>query len=173
MAEDPRGLLQAAIRLHQERELAPAAAFYQRLLRLAPADPNALHLFGLVRHQQGTAYIRRAVELVPDQPVLRNNLGDALRRAGEPQAAIEQLQAALALRPDYAGAHLNLCSAYGAVRRYEAALHHGREAVRLAPELAEAHYTLDLALFDQLRLEEAATAFRDALQHRPDYPAAP
>ena len=72
------------------------------------------------------AYIRRAVEVVPNNPVLRNNLGDALRRAGEPQAAIEQLQAALTLRPDYAGAHLNLGAAYGEIRAYEAVLRHAR-----------------------------------------------
>lgn len=174
---DPRALLQAAVKFHQAGELARAAQLYERVLRLSPADPNALHLFGLVRHQQGAhaegaAHIRRAVDLVPDNPVLRSNLGDALRRAGEPLAAIEQLRAALALRPDHAGVHLNLGAAYGDIQAHEAALRHAGEAVRLAPELAEAHYNLGRALFDQLRLEGAVVAFREALRRRPDYPVA-
>ena len=174
---DPQVLLQAATRFHRAGELVRAAKLYEQVLRLSPADPNALHLLGLVRHQQGAhtegaAYIRRAVEVVPNNPVLRSNLGDALRRAGEPQAAIEQLQVALTLRPDYAGAHLNLGAAYGEILAYEVALRHAEEAVRLAPDLAEAHYNLGRALFDQLRLEEAVGAFREALRRRPDYPAA-
>ena len=82
-----QALLQNAISLHRNGELERAAAIYARVLQSAPTDANVLHLCGLVRHQlgahaEGAAHIQRAVDLVPDQPVLGNNLGDALRMAG-------------------------------------------------------------------------------------------
>lgn len=172
-----QALLQNAISLHRNGELERAAAIYQRVLQSAPADANVLHLYGLVRHQlgahaEGAAHIQRAVDLVPDQPVLRNNLGDALRMAGDPHGAIVQLRAALALRPDYAGAHLNLCACFSAVKQHDAALQHGREAVRLAPEQTQAHFNLGLAQLDAVLLEDAATSFREVLRRDPDHPGA-
>jgi predicted O-linked N-acetylglucosamine transferase (SPINDLY family) len=177
MTITPQALLQDAMRLHRQGDLASAAQLYGKVLEATPADANALHLYGLVRHQQGAhaegaAFIRRAVDLVPDQPVLRNNLGDALRMAGDPGAAVEQCQAALALRPGYAGAHINLCAAHGMLRNYDAALQHGREAVRLAPTAAQAHYNLAQALLDAMRLDQAADEFREVLRLDPDHPAA-
>lgn len=162
-------LLQAATSSHGAGELARAAKLYEQVLRLSPADPNALHLLGLVRHQQGAhtegaAYIRRAVEIVPNNPVLRNNLGDALRRAGKPLEGppSNSYRRLAPCAPITAGAHLNLGAAYGEIGAYEAALRHAEEAVRLAPDLAEAHYNLGRASFDQLRLDAAVGAFREA-----------
>ncbi len=177
MTITPQALLQDAMRLHREGDLVGAAQLYGKVLQATPADANALHLYGLVRHQQGAhaegaRYIRKAVDLVPDQPVLRNNLGDALRMAGDPGAAIEQCQAALTLRPGYAGAHVNLCAAHGMLRNYDAAMAHGREAVRLAPTAAQAHYNLAQALLDAMRLEQAAAAFREVLRLDPEHAAA-
>ncbi len=173
----PQVWLQDAIRLHRGGELERAAGLYERVIKAAPDNANALHLFGLVRHQlgahaEGARYIRRAVDLVPDQPVLRNNLGDALRMAGEPRAAIEQLLTALSLRPDYAGAHLNLCAAFSAIKDFDAALRHGETAVRLAPDHAEAHFNLGLARLDAVALEDAAASFREVLRRDPEHPGA-
>jgi predicted O-linked N-acetylglucosamine transferase (SPINDLY family) len=177
MTTAPQALLQDAMRFHRQGDLVGAAQLYGKVLEATPADANALHLYGLVRHQQGAhaegaTYIRRAVDLVPDQPMLRNNLGDALRMAGDPGAAVEQCQLALTLRPDYAGAHINLCAAHGMLRNYDAALQHGREAVRLAPTAAQAHYNLAQALLDAMRLEDAAAAFREVLRLDPEHAAA-
>ena len=79
-----RELLTRATGHHRAGELDAAKALYRAILAQQPDNADALHLFGLVCHQLGdhqtaVQYIRRAVEQVPDQPVLRNNLGDALK----------------------------------------------------------------------------------------------
>ena len=73
MASLPQQLLKTAIEHHRNGELHEAKTLYLEVLSTQPAHPDALHLYGLACHQQGdhnTAikYIRKAVELVPDQP---------------------------------------------------------------------------------------------------------
>jgi predicted O-linked N-acetylglucosamine transferase (SPINDLY family) len=162
---------------HRAGELEAAKSRYLEILKQSPAHADALHLFGLACHQQGdhqTAahYIRQAVELVPDQPVLRNNLGDALRKSGDLAGAILHLRQALALRAEYAGAHQNLGSVLAETGDHEAALFHSREAARLAAESPEAWFNLGLLLLDHVRLEESIQSFRKALSLRPVYRAA-
>jgi len=165
------------MQFHQRGELQQARDLYAKVLKSAARHPDALHLYGLVCHQQGDhktaiSYIRQAVELVPDQPVLRNNLGDALRRAGEFEEALVQLQIALGLQPDYAGAHQNLGSVHTSMGNHDAALKHAREAVHIDAGSAEAWFDLGLILLNHILLAESADAFRKALVLRPVYPLA-
>jgi predicted O-linked N-acetylglucosamine transferase (SPINDLY family) len=166
--------IQQAMRKHQAGELEGAKTLYLKILELQPANPDALHLYGLACHQQGdhqtaVRYIRQAVELVSNQPVLRNNLGNALRKSGDFRGAVEQLKRALELRPAYAGAHLNLSLAFAGLKDHEASLVHGREAVRLDPQRAEAWLNLAVYLRDHMLFDEAMQAYRNALALRPKY----
>ena len=109
---------------------------------------------------------------MPEQPVLRNNLGDALHKAGRPDEAIAQLQKALQLRPDYAGAHQNLGSIYLGTKQYDLAMLHCQRAVELDSKRPEAWYNLGLCFLEQVSLGASADAFRRALALKPGYQAA-
>lgn len=167
-------MIKQAMRQHQAGEIDEAKALYLKALELQPANPDALHLCGLVCHQLGDYksaihYIRQAVDHVPEQPVLRNNLGNALRKAGDFKGAIDQLQRALELRPGYAGAHLNLSLAFTGLNDHDAALKHGREAVRLDPQQAEAWFNLGIYFHDHMMSSDSLRAYRTALAIRPGY----
>ncbi|HMM67372.1 MAG TPA: tetratricopeptide repeat protein [Dokdonella sp.] len=170
-------LMGRAVQHHRAGELDAAKRLYAEILESRPGHADALHLFGLACHQQGdhrtaVEYIRQAVAQVPDQPVLRNNLGDALHKAGDPARAIEQLKVAIALRPDYAGAHMNLGAVHAESGDHEAALRHSREATRLDPQWAEAWFNLGMLQLDHVMLEESIQSFRQALALRPAYRSA-
>ncbi|MBE0475148.1 tetratricopeptide repeat protein, partial [Rhodoferax sp.] len=47
------GALQAAVQYHQNGQLAQAQALYRQILQANPNHPDALHLLGLIEHQQG------------------------------------------------------------------------------------------------------------------------
>jgi len=176
-ANSAQELIKKAMQLHQGGALQQAGELYQQVLASFPKHPDALHLFGLICHQQGdhaTAadYIRRAVTQVPQQAVLRNNLGDALTKAGDAEGAISQFKIALELRPDYAGAHQNLASVYLSTGRHDAALEHARQAVNLNEDHAGAWFNLGLCLLDHVMLEDSADAFRRVLALQPNHSAA-
>ncbi|HET9033968.1 MAG TPA: tetratricopeptide repeat protein [Dokdonella sp.] len=166
-----------AMQLHRAGQLDAAKTLYFEILQRQPGNADALHLFGLVCHQQGdhetaVRYISQAVEQVPAQPVLRNNLGDAMHKAGDLAGAIEQLRHAVALRADYAGAHMNLGAVLAESGDHDEAMRHSLEATRLDPQRAEAWFNLGLLQLDHVLLVESVASLRKALALRPDYSAA-
>jgi len=68
----------------------------------------------LLKKQRADALssFQRAVELKPDWPAARNNLGFAYGLLGKWKEAIDAHSEAIRLKPDYAGAHFNLGVAY-------------------------------------------------------------
>ena len=56
------GTLQMAIGQHQCGRLTLAKTLYQQILQADPAHADALHLLGLIEHQQGNS--ARAIELI-------------------------------------------------------------------------------------------------------------
>jgi len=79
-AADPRVLAEAGKRLLESQKFDEAAQTYQRLIRLAPADADAHHMLALSLIRGGKAQLAReplarAVELAPEVPLYRLNLG--------------------------------------------------------------------------------------------------
>jgi len=160
---------------HQQAgRLDEAAAVYEAVLTQHHDHPDALHLLGLARRQQGdypaaVRLISRAIELVPGQPVLHNNLGDALRQAGKLEDATTNFRMALELNPDYAGAHLNLTLVHIDLGNFTAALEHARAAVRLSPDLPKAWYHLGWVLQEHMDQDGALEAFETAIRLDPGH----
>lgn len=133
-------ILQRAIALHQEGNLAQAQPLYREVLAAVPDHADALHLLGVLSHQLGQtpaaeALIRRALAVQPQAPAYQNSLGNVLRaqfRAAEAEACY-------------------------------------RTALRLQPNAPELHHHLGLALKDQGRLQDAEASFRQAIRLRKDF----
>ncbi len=169
--------IREAMELQRQGDLAGAKARYTEILAGSPENPDALQLSGLASMQLGKVddavlLIQKAVDLVPDHPVLRNNLGLAMHKAGTLVAAAGQLQKALELQEDYAGAHMNLAAVYADLGDRESALQHALESVELDPKRAEAWFNLGLFLLDRVELPQAIEAFNRALLNRTRYATA-
>ncbi|MDB4950084.1 MAG: hypothetical protein JWM27_2733 [Gemmatimonadetes bacterium] len=96
--------------LTEDLALAPAHAMLG-MLALAQRDTAA-----------GFAEYRQAVELAPEDPVLRVRFGDALTGAGRAAEAVEHLRRAVALEPAYAAGYESLGRALAASGERAAAL---------------------------------------------------
>lgn len=132
-------LLADARRLHAAGELAAAAACYDLLLARDPEDPEALHLSGVLRHQQG-----------------------------DHEGAIRTIRRALAHQPAMAPAWQNLVLPLLASEQFDEAVAAGREAIRLAPDKPGIWTNGILALIRAGRLDEAAFAAEAALAIAPE-----
>ncbi|CAB3786998.1 Cell division coordinator CpoB [Paraburkholderia caffeinitolerans] len=162
---------------HRDGRLDDAERGYRATLAADPVHVDALHMLGVLRHQQGqhaeaADLVRRAVSLRPDDAALQLNLGNALKALGELEGAIERFRNALTLAPAFALAHYNLGNAYAAVGRHEDAMYAFGHAVRLQPGDASSHNNLGNALHALGRHAEAAEAFRRALKIRPGHAGA-
>jgi protein O-GlcNAc transferase len=145
-----------------------------RLVERAPRYAAGHALLGAI-HQQcrdwasAVACHREAAALAPDDPAILNNLGLALREAGEPAASAEALREAVRLRPDYAIALNNLGLALLALDDVDGALEAFRGAVRSKPDYARARHNLGNALRRAGDRPAGLAELREALRLDPLY----
>src|SRR6266699_6454665 len=86
-SRDAAQMLERAIAIHQQGNIAAAENLYLQILRTQPDHFDALHCLGIIRLQQGN--IEAAIELIsaalrqsPDSAEAHNHLGAALKDGG-------------------------------------------------------------------------------------------
>ncbi len=169
--------LNAAVNHHMAGHADAAADGYARVLAAEPAQPDALHLSGVLSAQTGdiAAAIRsisRAVRVRPAAASPWGHLGAALRAAEMPERAEPVLRRALALDPaqgdalEAQGASLHALAHYAEARRWL------DRAARLRPGHAETLLNLGTVLRDLRRFDEAEACFDAVLARNPASPEA-
>lgn len=173
---DIAATLRTASEQHRAGQLDIAEALYRKVLEVAPDDPDALHLLGVIAYQRGdaqqaVALISRALRLTPHAAEAHANLGNAYQALGQAEVAAASCRRAIALRPDFAAAHAGLARALNDLHEPTAALDAARRAAELDPTLADAPVQMAAALSALERPVEAGTAYQQALRLNPDQPA--
>jgi tetratricopeptide (TPR) repeat protein len=167
-------LLSAAVVKHQAGELLTAAQLYQQILAREETNPDALHLLGVLRHQQGdhgraVELIARAVALQPNVAAFHANLAEAYRAQGHLERAAGSCRMALRLWPDYPEAHCNLGVVLQGLGRHAEAAVEFRRALELRPDFAAAHNNLGITLRELREGDEALAHFRRAVELEPNF----
>jgi tetratricopeptide (TPR) repeat protein len=170
-------VLTAAVALHESGRLGAAARLYRQVLARERQNAEALHLLGVLHHQQGdhagaVERIGGAVALRPNVPAFHANLAEAYRALGQAERAAGCCRTALRLCPDYPEALCNLGLALQRLGRHAEAAGHFRRAVALRPNFAGAHSNLGIALRELRQPDEALAYFRRAVELAPDFAAA-
>jgi lipoprotein NlpI len=176
-SESVRGRLTEARAHHRAGRLSAAALIYDAILRIDPAQPDALHLLGLVELQSGRAQTARAliaksVLLRPDYAPARNHLGNAVLALGDRAAALACYTDAIGLDPKYADAYFNRGNTLLDAQQHDAAIADYGRAIELDPQMAPAHLNLGIALAVLGRCEEALGRFDRAIALQPANPEA-
>ena len=167
-------VLRAAIEKHQTGQLGVAAQLYQGLLAREPDHAEALHLLGVLNHQQGqnsraVELIGRAVALRPNAHVFQANLAEAYRALGDFERAAGCCRAALQIWPDYPEALSNLGAALQGLGQQAEAVERLRRAVELRPNFVVAHNNLGISLRATGQVDEALSHFRRAVELEPAF----
>jgi tetratricopeptide (TPR) repeat protein len=167
-------VLRTAFALHQSGQLAQAGQLYETILASDAANPEVLHLLGVLHHQQGdharaVELIGRAVALQPNNPAFHANLAEAYRALGQFDRAAGCSRVALTLQPDYPEALGNLGLALQGMGRRDEALDQFRKALSLRPDFPVAHNSLGTVLRELGQIDEALAHFRRAVELDPAY----
>jgi predicted TPR repeat methyltransferase len=131
--------LRMAVELQRSRQFDAAETLYQRILQVAPRQPDALHLLGMLHHQtgrsdEGIALIEQAIAIEPGFADYHNNLGNIHASKGRVSQATQAYERALELAPQDADLHNNLGALYKHARRFDAARACYERAIALDPE---------------------------------------
>jgi protein O-GlcNAc transferase len=170
-------LLEAAVGHYARDELARAGELCEEALRLDPQEPEALHLLGVVRLQQGRGadalrLISQAIERDPAVGEFHMNLARALTAPGRGDEAIAALRQAIKLEPGLAGAHLLLAATLEQRGDIEQARPHFQKAVDLEPANPAARHRLGLSFAQAGRFPEAAAHLKEAISLAPKFATA-
>jgi tetratricopeptide (TPR) repeat protein len=165
-------VLTSAIELHQTGQLRSAGQLYRQVLAREQQNADALHLLGVLHHQQGdhsyaVELISKAIALRPTVPAFHANLAEAYRAQGQFLRAVGCCRTALCLWPDYPEALCNLGLALQGLGRPDDAIEQFQHALQLRPDFAAGHNGLGTALREKGQLDEALDHFRHAVKNDP------
>jgi len=169
--------LDAAVNHHMAGRTDAAERHYRLILGVDPAQPDALHLYGVLHAQRGApaaavASVARSVRLRPMAAQPWAHLGGALKAADRLEEAEDALRRALALDPALADGMEALGATLHGLARYPQARAWLARALALRPGHAETLLNLGTVLRDQRRFAEAETCFDAVLARQPAHSGA-
>lgn len=137
------GLLRQGHEAIRARSPETAEARFNEVLKIAKDSVPALQGLAIVCHARGDYaraghFLKRAIEIDPENPHSHNNLGIVLQTQGQFRAALVCFETATKLRPDFAEAHCNtgkIWQILGDLERAAASFHH---TLKLSPGHPEA-----------------------------------
>jgi protein O-mannosyl-transferase len=103
----------------------------------------------------------------PNDPLIRNDFGNALLQRRQIPQAMAQFDEALRICPTYAEAHNNLGIALSKTAKLPEAISHYREALKYRPNFPEAHHNFGTALADSGQTQEAIDELATAMRLKP------
>lgn len=160
--------LEQALTTHRTGHLQEAVAAYRDVLREDPLQPAALHCLGIALGQlrefeQALTVLAKAIELSPEDPLIRVHHGNAMWGLRHAEEALSSYDQAISLDPLTADAHSNRGKVLNELGRPELALDSLDRALALAPRNADACNTRGCALAALGRDVEALDSYDQAL----------
>jgi predicted O-linked N-acetylglucosamine transferase (SPINDLY family) len=153
-------------------DFARAEGYARAARALAPDDPDALHLHGVVLWRLGRAaeaapLLQRAAAAAPGSAEARKNLGIVLFELHRIDEAIVCFREATRLLPQMAAAHYHLATALREKGEIDAAIAVLQRVLALIPDLREAANDLAAALKERGRIPEAVAIFQAIAARHP------
>jgi tetratricopeptide (TPR) repeat protein len=138
-----------------------------------PAQVNlATVLTHLKQYEEAIQLHDQILRRNPNNPIVWNVRGLALRALGRFKEAAESADRAIGLEPTNAEFQFNRAESYGMLNRFDSALTSVTEALRLRPDWPEAHQVRGAILHQLTRYEEALACHDHALGLSPNLVAA-
>ncbi len=167
-------LMQSAIGHFRVGSLDAARTLVERVLRIEPKHPDALHVLGLFwcargDSKKGIQLIRRAIAYAPGFSDALTNLGFALHSLGRDEEALASFDKALAITPESIAAWNNRGNTLQVLGRFEEALACFDRALAIRPGHPPSLNNRGNALRSIGRFEEALAAFESAVASQPDF----
>jgi len=164
-------LMEQAIALQQNHRHADAEKIYRRIIDEVPDQPDALHYWGLLKHQTGDSLeavrlMKISIEKGVANPNYFYNLGCVLEQQGNLVEAASYVHKALELIPTHAMAWNNLGGIYERLNQTFKASDCYRRAYSLEPTRRQFNLNLARILRTSGELSEAIGLYEaDALAH--------
>ncbi|TAN06523.1 MAG: sulfotransferase family protein [Rhodanobacteraceae bacterium] len=165
-------LLARARREWEAHQFEAAKQSLASALALAPDDPRAVRMLGMVARSQGdyakaVEYFQKVLGVWPEDPFLRIELGLSLASLDEVEAATSHFRCACELAPDSASAWFNLGETLWRQARGKEAVAALQRTLELEPAHVEARLSLARAQAGLGHFEKAVAEWREVVRRDP------
>jgi len=156
---------------HKAGELALAEAAYKEVLRIIPTQPDALHMLGVAAFQQdrfeeAERLLAMAIPRIPKPALAYYNYGNALRKLGRFDDAINALIKAFELDSSNTSCLEQLGNLYKELNEYSKAHEYYDQLLTLDPTNAIGRSNKAIALLTEGRLAEAWELYESRLDQK-------
>lgn len=139
--------MQRAIEEFNASNLSGSQAIAEQIVRRDPQCHQAWNLLGAIElgrenNEAAVTHFERAIAVRPRDAAYLSNCGEAFRRAGRPDDAVEYCRAAIEADPKHAPAHHNLSLALSAMGAIEDAYIALKNALAVRPDFTAARSSL-------------------------------
>jgi len=168
LGPDPQDI-NSLLSLFAERRYTEMEIIAQSLTVSFPHHGIGWKALGVVFKQTGRIAdaiepMQKAVELLPRDFEVHNNLGLALKDMGRLDESVVSYRRALEIKPDYAESHSNLGLTLQVLGRLNEAEMSFRRALEIKPDYTEALNNIALLFYEQGRFMEALNIIKQSLQ---------
>ena len=151
-----------------------AELYLRQALRLAPKNPHALRLMGVLSAQRrdleaAIDYFNKSLIELPSNGVVHSNLGNVLSELKRHEEALEHHDKAIKLKPDYAEAWSNAGITFSMIGLFDKALICYDNALGIDSRFVEALYHKSNTFIALRRFGEAIACLDGALEVEPNY----
>jgi Tfp pilus assembly protein PilF len=167
-------LFDRAVMLHQDGLATEAERLCLQILEARKGHFGALHLLGVIRHQQGRNdealdALSAALKTQSKSASARSNRGLVFMALGRHKEALADFDRALAANPAYVEVLHNRGNVLHYLDRHEEAIASFDKALALRPGYVDSHYNRGIVLHVLNRHAEAVDSYQRALALRPDH----
>jgi len=167
-------ILAQALKVHQAGQFHEASVLYERVLKFAPKNAEALHLSGLIAHQQGSVdkaikRIKHAVRLRPSSTTFLTNLCAVLMASNRREEAKKYHKKIVALNPVNHEAWFGLGNIHQQFAEFDEAIIAYKKVIQILPGHVGAHHNLGAAYHAQGKQIRAVKCFQAALKRKPEF----
>jgi Tfp pilus assembly protein PilF len=145
------------------------------LLSENPDQVQAIAMLGLIKlNNEGPfdaaeVYLKKAIQLSPEDPSCHNNYGTLKWRQGNYETAKEHFIKAIQLRPDYYTAYINLANTERELGSLSNCANAYRAAIQIRPDKSKVRFNLGVILSESGNWYEALESLNQAIAVNPDY----
>jgi len=133
---DESRLIDQALQVHQEGELAKAKKLYLEILDLYPRSFDTMSFLGLLEYQlnrwiESIEWFKQAITIYPANPIFYVNLGHALKKLGKTDDAVTLFSEAIKIDQVCVEAHQALGEVCSYLGKFDEAVAHFEQAISL------------------------------------------
>ncbi len=162
-------LLEKGISYHQIGNLKEAETIYRNVVATNSAQPDALHLLGLIELQNdnpelAVSLIQKAISISKHKAIYYFNLGVSLFQLARYEDAKESYLSAIKLNPIDQKSLFNLGVTLQELNNHEEAIEYFNKVIGLNSSHSEAHYSRGLSLHRLKKWHDAIASYDVAIK---------